>query len=89
MTPCDKMDYTMGNFLRQLFSDKGNVSMMRVLSLTCVIAACCIAMYGLHQVNVDYSGLTLLCSAFLSAGIGGKIVQKVQEVKTKSVDNPD
>ena len=80
----------MKDFIRQLFSESGNISMMRVLSLICVLAACGIAIYGLNAPVVDYSGLTLLCSTFLGAGIGGKVAQKIQEVKPKpKVDNPD
>lgn len=75
-------------FLRNLFSENGSVSAMRVMSLICIFASCGIAIYGLNRPVIDYSGLTLLCGTFLSAGMGGKVLQKSQEVKSK-VDNPD
>lgn len=62
--------------LKDLFSEKGNISMMRLLSLMSVVAAIVIAILGICHESVDYSGLTLLCSAFLGAGFTGKVIQK-------------
>lgn len=67
-------------FLNQLLSDKGSVSSMRVMSLSCVLTAIMIAIIGLMKPAVDYSGLALLCGTFLGAGFGGKIAQKKSEL---------
>ncbi len=53
---------------------------MRVMSIICCFAAIAIAFVGLNKPVIDYSGLTLLCGAFLSAAFGGKILQKRTEV---------
>ena len=68
-------------FLRDLLSDSGRVSMMRLMSLLCCLAAIAIAIIGLNRPTPDYSGLSLLCGAFLSAAMGGKIAQKSIEAK--------
>jgi hypothetical protein len=73
----------MKRILLALFSDSGSVSMMRVMSLICCISAVGIAMYGISRPEVDYSGLTILCSSFLSAAFAGKVLQKRIEVASK------
>ena len=62
--------------MRDLFSETGSISAMRVMTMICCFAAVAIAIVGLNRVPVDYSGLALLCSSFLSAAMGGKIMQK-------------
>jgi len=68
-------------FLKDLLSESGRVSMMRLMSLLSLLASIAIAIIGLNKPIVDYSGLSLLCGAFLSAAFGGKIAQKSIEVK--------
>ena len=70
-------------FIGQLLSDKGSVSSMRVMSLVSVFAAIGMAFYGMSKATIDYSGLTLLCSAFLGAGFTGKVMQKKSETAEK------
>jgi hypothetical protein len=70
----------MRQWLSKLFSESSGVSMMRVMSFICCVAAVTIAIVGLNKVPIDYSGLALLCSSFLSAAMGGKILQKKLEV---------
>lgn len=72
------------SYVKALFSQNGQVSMMRLMSLTCVIAAVVIALIGLSKPQIDYSGLSMLCSAFLGAAFGGKIMQKKTEVSQAS-----
>lgn len=67
-------------FVNQLLSNKGIVSAMRVMSLLSLATAIAIAFYGMSKAVIDYSGLTLLCSAFLTASFGGKVMQKRTEV---------
>ena len=71
----------MREFLRKLFSEGGDVSMMRVMSILSLLAGIGIAFYGMSKLPVDYSGISLLTSVFLSAAFGGKVLQKSQEVK--------
>ena len=68
-------------WIKSVFSENGSVSMMRLMSLMCCIAAIVIAFVGLSKALPDYSGLSLLCSAFLTAAFGGKIAQKSIETK--------
>lgn len=68
------------SLLSALLSDEGNTSMMRFLSLLNVITAIIIALYGVIN-NKDLGNISMLCSAFLGAGVGGKVLQKVSEVK--------
>lgn len=65
----------MKNFVLNLFSDTGTVSMMRVLSLICVLTASGIAIHAV-TVGSDLNAAAILCSVFLGAGITGKVVQK-------------
>lgn len=65
---------------RELITENGKLSMMRVMSLLCCLTAIGIAVIGLNKPVVDYSGLSLLCSTFLTAAMGGKIMQKRLEV---------
>ncbi len=53
---------------------------MRVMCMICCISAVVLAIVGLNKPVIDYSGLTMLCGAFLSAAMGGKILQKRTEV---------
>lgn len=70
----------MKRFIYELLSDKGSVSMMRLLSLVCVITASGIAIHAV-TIGSDLNATSVLCGTFLGAGIGGKIAQKVTEVK--------
>lgn len=63
-----------------LLSDTGDISMMRFLSLLNIVAAIVIALYSVFN-NKNLSEATVLCSVFLGAGIGGKVIQKVSETK--------
>jgi len=71
----------MFQFLRDLFSEKGsNVSSIRVAMMMCVCAAIAIAIIGINKPIPDYSGISLLCTGFLSVGMGTKLLQKRTEV---------
>lgn len=71
----------MKQFILDLFSDSSHVSMMRFLSLLCVLTACGIAIHN-AATGQDLNGISMLCGTFLGAGIGGKVAQKVAEVKS-------
>ena len=50
--------------------------MMRVMSLFALLAGIAVAFVGMTKLPVDYSGISLLVSVFLSAAFGGKVMQK-------------
>lgn len=69
----------MRQWLKDLFSDTSSVSMMRVLSLICILTASAIGL-KVATLGGDMSTAAVLCSAFLTAGISGKVLQKNIEV---------
>jgi hypothetical protein len=71
----------MRQFIADLFSENNSVSMMRLMSLVSLLMGCAIAVYGLSKSPVDYSGISLLVSVFITAAFGGKIAQKMQETR--------
>jgi uncharacterized membrane protein len=77
----------MKQFLRDLFSENGNISMMRVMSLLALSAGIAIAVIALSKpIAVDYSGVSMLVSVFLGAAFGGKVMQKRIEVSGAKSD---
>lgn len=71
----------MKEFIKQLLSDSGSVSMMRFLSLICVLVASGIAIHAINA-GSDLNAASVLCGTFLGSGIGGKVIQKISEVKS-------
>ncbi len=67
-------------FLKELFSENGTISSMRVMSIICCGNAIVISIIGITRPQVDYSGVSLLVSTFLAAAMGGKIAQKRIEI---------
>lgn len=67
-------------FVKELFSESGDVSMIRVMSLLCCLSAVGIAIHGINRNVIDYEGLSFLCGTFLSAAFAGKILQKNKEI---------
>lgn len=61
----------MNRWLRELFSEKGSVSSMRVMAMLCVLTAIALAFLG-KDTNV---------LIFLTAGMAGKVSQKWTESK--------
>ena len=72
----------MRELLRQLLNEDSQVSMTRLMSLICIVSAAGMALYGLQK-GSDLTGLSMLCGAFLAAGFGGKVGQKVIEMRSK------
>jgi len=75
----------MKSFLKGLFSESSSVSMMRVMSILCCLAAVLIAILGLYRPNPDYEGLAMLVAAFLAPAFTGKCWQK--KIETSSSGN--
>jgi hypothetical protein len=76
----------MKQFLMDLFSENGAISMMRVMSLIALLIGGALAFVGLSKLPVDYSGISILVSVFLSAAFGGKVLQKRIEVNGAKSD---
>ena len=74
------------NFFKQLFQSGSGVSMMRFMSFISLWAGIAIAFYGMSKGVVDYSGISLLVSIFLSAAFGGKVMQKRIEANGAKAD---
>lgn len=66
----------------QLFSEKGSVSMMRLMSLMCTLTACIIGIVAAWR-NSNLEMAAMLVSPFLTAGVTGKLLQKKVENETK------
>ncbi len=66
----------MKQWLSKLFSESSGVSMNRVMSFISLLVGCAVAFVGLSRMPIDYSGISLLVSVFLSAAFGGKVMQK-------------
>lgn len=66
--------------LIDLLTEKSKVSMLRFLSLICIICSCIIACYGV-VVGRDLIGLAGLCTAFIAPAFAGKVAQKYMENK--------
>ena len=49
---------------------------MRIMSILALFAGIGVAFVGMTKLPVDYSGISLLVSVFLSAAFGGKVMQK-------------
>jgi hypothetical protein len=56
----------MTKWLSGLFSENGTVSMMRLMSIICCIAAVVISIMGIEKPVVDYSGISLVVSVFIT-----------------------
>lgn len=64
----------MKSFFREMLSDTGNVSLMRVMSLIVCLAACYLALSkGPEELGV--------VSVLLASAFGGKAAQKIIEVR--------
>lgn len=73
------------SFIRDLLSESGSISAMRVMALICVLAAVGVAMFGLKEKS-DVGQISILCGIFLGAAFGGKVGQKFAETGGSSAD---
>lgn len=64
------------DLLKKLFSDSGDVSEMRVMSMLALLVGSALAFIGIGKPQIDYSGLTMLVGAFIGAAFTGKVMQK-------------
>ena len=66
--------------LSKLFSDSGDISMMRVMAFLALIFGATIAILGM-AIGKDLNQLATLSGVFLGSAFGGKVVQKAFEAK--------
>ena len=71
--------------LKSLLSHSGELSMVRFLSLMCVVTACALGFIGMFVTAHTLESVAVLCGTFLGAGLGAKVVQKRTEVKASTV----
>jgi len=64
--------------IRELLSDRGEVSCMRVMSLFSLAIGAMIACYGVYR-GKDLSGLAQVCGVFVGAAFAAKTAQKFAE----------
>jgi hypothetical protein len=65
----------------KLFSDNGDISMMRVMAFLALIFGASVAILGMF-LGKDLNQLATLSGVFVGAGFGGKMIQKFAEVKS-------
>lgn len=71
------------NFLFKLFSEKNEVSCMRVMSMLSLLVGSAVAFYSQYK-NCDLGAATPVISIFVGAAFGGKVWQKYAENKDAS-----
>jgi hypothetical protein len=71
----------MMQWIRDLFDQKSTVSSLRVMSMMCIVSACGMGITAIYR-NSNLSEAAVLCGVFLGAGFGGKVTQKITEVKS-------
>jgi hypothetical protein len=64
--------------LKNLFSESGDVSMMRVMSLMSTLTACGIAINAVLN-NRDLVGTAAIVGTLVGAAFAGKVMQKGKE----------
>lgn len=64
--------------VRELLSDSGSISAVRVMALYSVLVGSLIAGYGVYC-GKDLSGLAQVCGVFVGAAFAAKVTQKIVE----------
>ncbi len=70
----------------EFFKETGSLSMMRLMSFTCVLAAVSIAVVGIYK-GSDLGSLGVLVSSFLIPAFTGKAAQSFTEKSNVEKDN--
>lgn len=69
----------MKEWFNSLLSSNGGISMMRFMSLVCVLIASIIGIIAACR-GSNFEGATMLITPFLTAAFAGKVMQKKDEV---------
>lgn len=82
------------NWFNKLLAENGAVSMVRLLSLICVVTASVLAFAGIYSTTHSLESVSMLCGTFLTAGLTAKVMQKKMEISQiettkESVQNED
>lgn len=64
--------------IREILSSDSPVSSMRLMAIISLLCGCFLGAFGLYM-GRDLLGLAALCSVFVTAAFGGKVIQKTME----------
>lgn len=71
-------------FLKELLSENGTISTMRLMSIIALIVGAILAMYGLYE-GRDLAGVAQLSAVFVGSAFAAKFTQKLIETPKKDV----
>lgn len=66
--------------MREIFSENGKLSTLRLMSFISLLVGCFIGIAGLY-LGKDLLSLSALCGVFVTAAFSGKLIQKHIEDK--------
>lgn len=66
--------------IKAILDEKSTMSSLRLMSIASLLEACILASYGVYT-GKDLLGLAALCSVFVTAAFGSKVIQKKMENK--------
>lgn len=70
----------MNKFIKEMLSDSGSISTVRVMSLFSLLTGAAIAMYGIAK-GAELGGIAQVCTVFVGGAFAGKVSQKYMEKK--------
>lgn len=77
----------MNFFIKSMFSEGEVISSMRVMSFFSLGFGGIIALYGMYK-NMNLTEVSMLAGVFVGSAFGGKVAQKMQEIKITPPKNP-
>jgi hypothetical protein len=66
------------DYIKKLLSESGEVSTIRVMSISAFLVGAGIAIYGVIR-GTDLSGLAQVCGVFIGSAFAAKSIQKFAE----------
>jgi len=67
-------------FIKELLSESGSISTMRLMSLFSLVVGAGVACFGIYQ-GKDLSGVAQVAAVFVGGSFSAKVVQKFSENK--------
>lgn len=67
-------------YLKKIFSEASDISSMRIMSFLSLIIGAIVSLIGLFK-GSELFGLATLAGVFVGSAFGGKVLQKIQEIK--------
>lgn len=68
----------MKKFIKELLSDSGSVSAVRLMALGSLLVGAAIGLYGVYM-GKDLSGVAQVCGVFVGGAFAAKVGQKFME----------